>query len=106
MKPSELLEKFGWCHGCYATDKDGREVASSSGEAVSFCAYGAINRCFGCGSCIEYKYSMVLSEKCKQKYGTPSVVECNDQLIKEKGELISLMKEVEEELKSFIEGGE
>lgn len=44
MKPSEILEQYGWTQGYFARDKSGMTMPSMSPYATCFCAVGAIKR--------------------------------------------------------------
>jgi hypothetical protein len=46
MTALELIKK-GWTQGVCARDKKGDEVNSGSAKAVTWCAIGALCRCYG-----------------------------------------------------------
>lgn len=45
MKPSELLEKHGWCQHVCARDANGGAVDPCDRSAVSWCVMGALFKC-------------------------------------------------------------
>ena len=89
MKPSELLQQYGWCQGSYARDKSGASIAPHEEYADSFCLIGACCRCDATTKEIESVYQHI-----KNVYGKYAATLWNDEPGRVKQDVIDVLKAV------------
>ena len=89
MKPSELLRENGWCQHSMAISATGDEVDPKSRMAVTFCALGAIARCYS------NDYSMFIENKLRKYLGS-DIVDWNDADERTKEEVIAALAAIGE----------
>jgi hypothetical protein len=94
MKPSEIIEKYGWCQNAAARDSDGMSIHALSSEATCFCLSGAVQRAFRGGA---YPWLVFMVDtKTFLPRGFTSVIVWNDAPGRTKEEVIQLLKSVED----------
>lgn len=86
MKAYELLEQKGWTQGASAKDGNGNEVSVHSPKACSFCANGALIKCYPQDN---GQYNRIFTE-----LGT-TISYWNDHPSRTKLEVITLLKKLD-----------
>jgi hypothetical protein len=91
----KLFDKYGWCKGASAFDRNGNEVEPESRRAASFCLFGAKDRVFskwGTDSANDLLVDVLEDEiRYRSKYNYDFVSEYNDAPRRTKKQIINVL---------------
>jgi hypothetical protein len=96
MKPSEILDAYGWCKETFAVDRHGEGIHPNNPDAVRFCAEGALIRAYPKAPTKRERILNQLLPLIQKKKGLErnSIIDYNDHIAKDKRYLIRLFRKI------------